>query len=78
MLNNTNYKEMKPGIMYVVARKATKNRTEYLNGSFNPEIGITMHPDGAKHYESKELAQSEIDELRLSDKGFIVEEHEWV
>lgn len=77
MSNNTNYKEVKSGIMYVIARKVSKNRTEYINGSFNPTIDITMHPDGAKHYNTKELAQSELDELHLAKDGFIVEEHEW-
>lgn len=75
---NTIYKEMKSGIMYVIAHKVSKNRTEYIDGSFNPTIGITMHPDGAKHYDTQELAQKELDELQLAKDGFIVEEHEWV
>lgn len=78
MLKNTIYKEMESGIMYVIARKVSKNRTQYLNGSFNPTIDITMHPDGAKHYETKEAAQDELDELQLGKDGFIVEEHEWL
>ena len=63
--------------MYVIARKISKNRTEYINGSFNPIIGITMHPDGAKHYETNQSAHDELNELKLGKEGFIVEEHEW-
>ena len=78
MKNDTVYKEMVSGTMYVIARKVSKNTTEYLNGSFNPTIGITMHPDGAKHYETYDSAQTELDELELGKLGFNVEEHEWV
>lgn len=74
----TDYKEMQEGVMWVIARKVSRNRTEYLNGCFNPTIEITMHPDGAKHYETKEAAQKELDELELAEIGFIIEEHEWV
>ena len=76
-MNNTIYKEVESQIGFVIACK-TKNATEYINGCFNPEIETTYHPDGAKIYATRELAQKELDELKLSKDGFTVEEHLWL
>ena len=74
----TIYKDIQEGTYYLIARKATKNRTEYLTGSFNPTIDITYNPDGAKLYDTRDAAQKELDELELTSIGFVVEEHIWV
>jgi len=52
----------------------------YYNGSTNPYIETTHHPDGAKHFDTYDQAKKELNDLELEkfDPPFIVEEHEWL
>lgn len=78
-MNDTEYKEMKEGIAFVIVQKYN-GHNRYFTGSYTPEIGITHHVDGAAHYNSFEFAEKELKELELDkfNPPFIVEEHEWI
>lgn len=79
MSNNTVYKEMSETKAFVIVQNEDIHK-RYFNGSTNPNIEITHHPDGAKHFDTYEEAEKELNYLELEkfNPSFIVEEHEWL
>lgn len=60
--------------VYVIVRKSN-GQDEYLTVTTNPEIICTNDFYGAKLFDTKDEAERELEQLKLSQDGFIVEEH---
>ena len=77
---NTIYKDInKPTIAFVIVQNEGFHK-RYFNGSTNPNIEISHHHEGAKHFDTYEQAEKELKFLELEkfNPPFIVEEHEWL
>lgn len=76
---STTYKEMKEIKSFVIVQNENGHK-RYINGCYNPEIELTYVPEGAKHFDTLELAEKELREfsLQIATPPFVVEEHEWV